>query len=221
MEVSKRTVAPRPLSRRPTRGACTQAMNGPTRPPSSLTSPAALQAVPHGPSGIVGIVAAEIGKAAHRHGVTAVSGPAGAATNPAPRAGTARTARRIAGVGPAPRGSGRRRTRPRPRGRGVEQEAELAQQQRLAGDGGESRQVHRIADVAVEPADHQPLGRGDRRRRAQALHDEPHERLGQLERPRDQQRAAHDAHRRPVRQRVLDPPPGQQPGDEPHDDARR
>jgi hypothetical protein len=61
------------------------------------------------------------------------------------------------------------------RGRGVQQEGGLAKYQRLPDDGGHDRQVHGVADVAVEPADDQVLGRGRRCGGAGALGDEPRE----------------------------------------------
>src|SRR5215472_15529685 len=71
-------------------------------------------------------------------------------------------------------------------GPGVEEEPELAQQQRLPGDGDQQRYVYGVADVTVETADHQVPGGGDRRRRAQALDHEANERMHDRAHPRQQ-----------------------------------
>ena len=58
---------------------------------------------------------------------------------------------------------------------GVQQQPEPAQEQRLACDGRQHRHVHGVADVAIHPANDQTLGRGNRRRCPEALHDVTHE----------------------------------------------
>ena len=62
---------------------------------------------------------------------------------------------------------------------GVKEQDYPAQEQSLADDGRDHGQVHGIADVTVESARHQPLGRGDGRRGADALPDELHEGVNQ------------------------------------------
>jgi ribosomal protection tetracycline resistance protein len=61
--------------------------------------------------------------------------------------------------------------------RGVQEQDRLAEHERLSDDRGRDRQVHRIADVPVEPAHDEALGRDDRRRRAQPFSGEARERL--------------------------------------------
>ena len=61
------------------------------------------------------------------------------------------------------------------------------------------REVHRVAHVAVEPADDQALGRRDRRGRAQALDHEADERVHQRAGPGHDQQPADHAERRPAR----------------------
>src|SRR5215203_6716678 len=55
---------------------------------------------------------------------------------------------------------------------GVQQQSELAQEQRLTDDDRQYRHIHGVADVAIHPADDQTLRCGDRYRCPQALHDE-------------------------------------------------
>ena len=95
-----------------------------------------------------------------------------------------------------------------------------AEQQRLADDRGGDGEVHRVPDVAVEPADDEPLGRRDGRRRPDPLGDEARERLQQDDDSGREEERAHDSERQPRRGfgRV---PARQQPRDETRDDARR
>ena len=112
-----------------------------------------------------------------------------AATSRAPRAGRRRTARRSGRSASAPRRSARswpprarrsRRRRAAPGGRG----------RRLAEDDRDHRDVHRVAQVAVDAADHELLGRRDRRRRAEALDREADHRVGEEAEPGGEQRHA-------------------------------
>src|SRR5215217_3885806 len=57
-----------------------------------------------------------------------------------------------------------------PEGCGVEQQTELAQEQRLADDDRQYRHIHGVADIAIQPADDQALRCGDRYRCPEAFH---------------------------------------------------
>src|SRR5829696_7809551 len=99
-----------------------------------------------------------------------------------------------------------------PRCCGVQQQTEPAQEQRLADDGRQYGDIHRVADVAVHPADDQTLWRGDRCRCPEALHDETHERPNQRDKSCDEQYPPEHSHGRPVRQGLARlPTPRQQP----------
>src|SRR3954453_6377335 len=100
---------------------------------------------------------------------------------------------------------------------GVHQQDGPAQHHRLPEDGQRHGDVHRVADVAVQAADPQVPSRRDRRRRADALHDEPDERVQQDRHPYDQD---HVADHRDDQRRMRDLPARQRPGHHPGDDAR-
>jgi hypothetical protein len=59
----------------------------------------------------------------------------------------------------------------------IRKQDQLPEEQRLADDDYSHGQVHRVTDVAVEPADHEALGRRDRGRRARAFEDKANKRL--------------------------------------------
>src|SRR5215475_1347555 len=101
-----------------------------------------------------------------------------------------------------------------PDGGGIAEQDGLAQQECLPGDGGHDRQVHRVADVPVEAADHQALGRSGRGGRAAAFDGEARERLDQDDASRDEHDQPGQAHRQPCGQRPAQPPAGQPPGDQ-------
>ena len=68
-----------------------------------------------------------------------------------------------------------------PEGRGVRQQNELAEDERLTDYDRQYRHIHGVADIAIQSADDQALGSGDRCRSPEALHDETYERLDQSE----------------------------------------
>jgi hypothetical protein len=79
----------------------------------------------------------------------------------------------------------------------VGEDADADEDQRLPEDDGEHRDVHRVANIAVEPADDERRSRGDRRRCAAAFDRELRERGDEGGEPRgDQQRA--DGHHEPT-----------------------
>jgi hypothetical protein len=98
----------------------------------------------------------------------------GAATRRARHAGTPR-------IGPEPAPQGRLLVPANERAGGgaddrcVPEQHRLPQRQRLPADGRHDRQVHGVTDVAVEPADDEPLRRRERGRGAEAFPDELHE----------------------------------------------
>ena len=104
-------------------------------------------------------------------------------------------------------------------GHRVPQKLQLAQYQGLPDDGRHDRQVHRVADIAVYPADDQLLSWSNRRRGADALHHEPNERLHQYDRAGRKQPHARDPDWQPgPGHRLPHPPAGQPPGNEAGDD---
>src|SRR5215831_10839171 len=80
----------------------------------------------------------------------------------------------------------------------VHEQYRSTEDQGLADDGCEYSEVHGIADIAIQPADNQPLGRDSGGWGAETLADEPHECV-------DQHSGAdrdHDDASRPYRDRI-------------------
>src|SRR4051794_18859474 len=98
----------------------------------------------------------------------------------------------------------------------VQQQDGSAQHHRLPEYGQRHGDVHRVADVAVQATDDQVPSRRDGRRRADALHDEPDERIQQDRHPCDQD---HVADHRDDQRRMRDLPARQRPWHQPGDDA--
>ncbi len=83
-----------------------------------------------------------------------------------------------------PVNEGRRRAKEKS---GVHEQLEAAEKQRLSDDCCRHRQVHRVADVSVEPANHESLRRRYRRGCPSTLGDEPDEGSNQDYRSDDRQ----------------------------------
>jgi hypothetical protein len=78
-------------------------------------------------------------------------------------------------------------------------------------------EVHRVAHVAVEPTDDEPLGGRDGRRRSDALHDEAAEGVQEGGRAGDDEEGTRHPKGQPE---GVDLPAGEPPRDEATDDAR-
>jgi hypothetical protein len=103
----------------------------------------------------------------------------------------------------------------------IRKQDQLPEEQRLTDDDRPDGQVHRVTDVAVEPADHEALGRRHRRRGAHAFEHEANKRLQENDDSSCQQHDTDHAQREPVRDGLFDCPSGQPPRDQTGDDARR
>src|SRR5215216_7333656 len=64
-----------------------------------------------------------------------------------------------------------------PEGCSVQQQTELAQEQRLTDDGCQYGHIHGVAHIAIQPADDQSLRGGDRCRCTEAFHHETYKGL--------------------------------------------
>ncbi len=104
---------------------------------------------------------------------------------------------------------------------GVAEQDRAAQEHRLTEDCGEHRDVHRVAHVAIEAADNQPLRRDNRCGAATALNDEPHELPGDDHDPYACHCRAGHAYRQPVGRQRLSLPIRQHPGHQADHRARR
>ena len=108
--------------------------------------------------------------------------------------------------------------------RAISEQHRPPQQQGLAQDGRDHREVHRVANVPVQTSHDQVGGRRDRRGRADALDHEPGEGVYEQGRARQHDQDAEHARAASARMRRRPPsgqPPGQQAGDGPGARAKK
>src|SRR3954451_22197482 len=105
--------------------------------------------------------------------------------------------------------------------RPVQEQHGLAEQKSLSDDQREHREVHRVAHIAVGPADDQATRRSQRGRRTDALDDEPDERVHQHEPAGEAEQETDSPQHYPPGTAALDVPAGQQPRDEQRGPAGR
>jgi hypothetical protein len=86
---------------------------------------------------------------------------------------------------------------------GVEQQQRLSQYECLSDDRRRDGQVHRIPDIAIEPADDQTLGGSDRSRSAKPFVDEACERLQHDDDTRSDENPSQDSNESPAGRRLL------------------
>ena len=103
----------------------------------------------------------------------------------------------------------------------VEQQQRLSQYECLSDDRGRDGQIHRISDVAIEPADDQMLGGSDGSGSANPFVDEACERLHYDDHTRSDENPPQDSNESPAGQWLFLLPSGQPPGDKACDDPRR
>jgi hypothetical protein len=95
--------------------------------------------------------------------------------------------------------------------RRVEEKDGLTQHQALPHDGEAHSQIHRVADISVQPTDDKLFRRGKRSRRPEALEDEPSKGVEERNRPNDNESSANDSRWKPLSEGLLSLPTGEEP----------